>query len=188
MAKWVEIAVTALLGFGALYYANNLGRRTRAELETKVAEKRLPAYEALWQETKVVSPMREAPLRDDELSKLFDDLTDWYYDGGNGMLLTQDSRNIYLKAKRNLTCPIDEVVPTLPAGAAEDRKAARRRAVIDQFSLLRTSMRADLAIFTQPYDQALSGADEAFLAACRVDLTRRPWRDAKRGASTRRDG
>ena len=28
---------------------------------------------ALWQETKVVSPMREAPLRDDELSKLFDD-------------------------------------------------------------------------------------------------------------------
>jgi hypothetical protein len=49
-------------------------------------------------------------------------------------------------------------------------------------------MQADLAIFTQPYDEALSDADEAFLAACRVDLTRPPWRDARRGESVRRDG
>ena len=43
MAEWVGIAVTATLTLAALYYGSNLRRRTRAEVEAKVAEKRLPA-------------------------------------------------------------------------------------------------------------------------------------------------
>jgi hypothetical protein len=114
MAEWVGIVITAVgvvITAAAVYYGNNLRRRTRAEIEARVAEKRLPAYAALWEKTKVASPMRDSPLTLDERSDLFRDLTDWYYDDGNGMLLTEATRNIYLKAKANLTCPVEELVP-----------------------------------------------------------------------------
>ena len=185
MAEWVGIAVTVVLGLAALYFGNSLRRRTRAEVEAKVAEKRFAAYAALWEKTKVASPTRGTPLTSDERSQLFQALTDWYYDGGHGMLLTEQTRNIYLKAKKNLTCPVSELEPSSLAervSAAGD--AARGAASIDQLSLLRTSMRADVEIYTQPYDQSLSEDDVSFLQACNIDLGRPPWRDAlaRRGA------
>lgn len=188
MSEWVGIAITAALSLAALYYGNNLRRRTRAEIEAKVAEKRLPAYAALWEKTKIASPMRGTPLTPDERSQLFNDLTDWYYDGGNGMLLTETTRNIYLKAKTNLTCPAEKLVPeSLRDRVAAEGEAARGWASIDQLSLLRTSMRSDVEIFTQPYDEELSPDDLAFLEASGVDLGRRPWRDAVSRDSVRRD-
>jgi hypothetical protein len=161
MAEWVGIAITAMgivitavLTGAAIYYGNNLRRRTRAEVEARVAEKRLPAYAALWEKTKIASPMRDSPLAPDERSELFD---------------------------------------SLPAGhvkfrdRAAEGDAARGWASIDQLSLLRTSMRADVEIFTQPYDEELSADDVAFLEACKVDLNRPPWRDAVRRKSVQRD-
>ena len=194
MPEWVGIvisaggiAITAVLSLAALYYGNNLRRRTRAEIDARVAEKRLPAYAALWEKTKIASPMRGSPLSLGERSELFDSLTDWYYDGGNGMLLAEGTRNIYLKAKANLTCPADELVPASLRDRAAKDDAARGWASIDQLSLLRTSMRADVEIFTQPYDEELSPDDVAFLEASKVDLDRLPWRDAVRRESVRRD-
>jgi hypothetical protein len=179
MAEWVGIAVTALLTIAALYYGQSLRRRIRAEVEAKAAEKRFEAYAALWQKTKTASPMRNAPLTPGERSQLFQDLTDWYYDGGHGMLLTQQTRNIYLKAKKNLTCPVEELEPaSFKEQVALEGDAVRSTTSIDQLSLLRTSMRADIEIYTQPYDNELSPDDIEFLRACKVDLDRPPWRDA----------
>jgi hypothetical protein len=194
--EWLDIAVTAtgiaitaVLSAAALYFGNNLRRRTRAEVEANVAEKRLPAYAALWERTKIASPMRDTPLTPGERSQLFDDLTDWYYDGGHGMLLTETTRNIYLKAKANLACAPEKLVPdSLRDRVAADGDVARGWASIDQLSLLRTSMRADVEIFTEPYDEELSADDVAFLEACNVDLDHAPWRDATRRKSAHRDG
>jgi hypothetical protein len=194
MPEWVGIvitaggiAITAVLSLAALYYGNNLRRRTRAEMEARVAEKRLPAYAALWEKTKIASPMRGSPLSLGERSELFDSLTDWYYDCGNGMLLTEATRNIYLKAKANLTCPAKKLVPASLRDRAAEDDAARGWASIEQLSLLRTSMRADVEIFTQPYDEELSPDDVAFLEAAKVDLGRPPWRDAVRRESVTRE-
>jgi hypothetical protein len=122
--------------------------------------------------------MRGAPLTPIERSQLFNKLTDWYYDGGQGMLLTEPTRNIYLRAKKNLTCPIEELVPeSLAEQVARDGDAVRGQASIDQLSLLRTSMRADIRIYTQPYDEELSREDVAFLEACKVNV------DALRGGT-----
>jgi hypothetical protein len=194
--EWLDIAVTAtgiaitaVLFAAALYFGNNLRRRTRAEVEANVAEKRLPAYAALWERTKIASPMRDTPLTPGERSQLFDDLTDWYYDGGHGMLLTETTRNIHLKAKAKLTCAPEKLVPdSLRDRVAADGDVARGWASIDQLSLLRTSMRADVEIFTEPYDEELSADDVAFLEACNVDLDHAPWRDATRRKSAHRDG
>ena len=101
------------------------------------------------------------------------------------MLLTEQTRDIYLTAKKNLTCPVNQLEPSSLAervGGAGD--ATRGAASIDQLSLLRTSMRADVEIYTQPYDQSLSEDDVDFLQAYNIDLGRPPWREAlaRRGA------
>jgi hypothetical protein len=179
LAEWLGIVVTAVLGIAALYYGQSLRRRMRAELEAKVAEKRFAAYAALWAKTKRASPMRDTPLSPEDRSQLFNDLTDWYYDSGHGMLLSEQTRNIYLKAKKNLTCPVEDLEPTsLAERVALGDDADRSSATIDQLSLLRTSMRSDVQIYTQPYDEELSPEDIAFLEACKVDVDQPPWRDA----------
>jgi hypothetical protein len=182
VSDWVGIAVTAVLTLVGLYFANSLRLRTRAEIEKGVADKRFAAYAKLWAYTKVASPMRGSPLTENERADLYTALTDWYYDDGNGMLLTEQTRNIYLNAKRNLTCLDKELVPenlaqrVLATGA--DRESIRGKASIDQLSLLRTSMRADIRIFTEPYKESLKPEDTAFLASCKIDLTEKPWTNA----------
>jgi hypothetical protein len=182
VSEWVGIAVTAVLTLVGLYFANSLRLRTRAEIEKGVAEKRFEAYAKLWAHTKVASPMRGSPLTETERKDLYRALTDWYYDDGNGMLLTEQTRNIYLNAKRNLTSPDIDLVPetlaTRVLAANTDRELIRGQASIDQLSILRTSMRADIRIFTEPYKETLKPEDKAFLTSCKVDLTRQPWHDA----------
>jgi hypothetical protein len=188
MAGWVSIVVTAVLGVAALYFGNSLRRKARAEVEASAAEKRFTAYAALWAKTKIASPMRGTPLTEAERDNLYDELTDWYYDEGHGMLLTEQTRNVYLKAKKNLTCPPDELVPaSLAEVVRRDGDRGRGQASIDQLSLLRTAMRADVRIYTQPYDEELSEDDVAFLEACKIDLTQAPWRDAIRREAAHRD-
>lgn len=188
MAEWVGIAVTALLTIAALYYGQSLRRRMSAEVTAKVAEKRFDAYAALRQRMKTASPMRNTPLTPGERSQLFEDLTDWYYDNGHGMLLTEQTRNIYLKAKRNLTCPVEKLdPPSFRKQVALEGDAARSSESIRQLSLLRTSMRADVEIYTQPYEEELSPDDIEFFRACKVDLDRPPWRDAVLQESTHAD-
>jgi hypothetical protein len=121
MTESIGIVVTAVLTLAGLYFGNSLRLKTRTEVEASVAEKRFAAYAALWAQTKIASPMRLVPLTRVERSQLYDKLTDWYSDDGNGMLLTRATRNIYLKAKKNLTCPPEELVPeSLVEQAAHD--------------------------------------------------------------------
>ena len=42
---------------------------------------------------------------------LYDTLTAWYFKGGNGMVLAENTRNIYLTAKQNLICRADKLQP-----------------------------------------------------------------------------
>ena len=104
------------------------------------------------------------------------------------MLLTEQTRNIYLKAKRNLTCPVAKLEPaSFREQVALEGEAARSSKSIRQLSLLRTSMRADVEIYTQPYEEELSPDDIEFLRACKVDLDRPPWRNAVLRESARAD-
>jgi hypothetical protein len=141
--------------------------------------------------------MRREPLTSTEREQLFQDLTDWYYDDGHGMLLSEETRNIYLKAKENLTCAVDDIEPELLRtrllAAREQLRATggsqeeivrqldllRGDASIRQLSLLRTSMRGDIAIYTSPYGHDLNPEDKAFLEACGGDPSRPPWRVRK---------
>ena len=108
--------------------------------------------------------------------QLFDDLTGWYYKDGNGMLLSQDTRNIYLAAKANLVCAPDKFLPARARAAVAKGDSERDRLIVRQLSLLRTAMRGDIAIYTAPWGSALTDEDLSFLYACGVDVSRNPWR------------
>jgi hypothetical protein len=183
VADWINIVVTLVLGAVGLYLAHSF----RRQIQARVAEKRFESYGRLWAELKVASPLRrltgEGPLSQDERRKLYDKLTDWYYDCGNGMLLSQRTRNIYLAAKENLICDADELRPVSlreKVQASDEPDAVRGWASIRQLSLLRTSTRGDIAIYTSPWGQKLDQADKDFLHACGVGLTREPWRSSAR--------
>jgi hypothetical protein len=185
VAEWVNIAVTVVLGVVGLYLAHSI----RRQVQERVAEKRLDAYGRLWEEMKVASPLRrvtkEGPLSREERHALYDKLTELYYGHGDGMLLSLQTRNIYLAAKENLICGVDELEPAALARRVrsnDDPDEVRGWASIRQLSLLRTSMRGDIAIYSSPWGQRLDTADKEFLIACGVDLNREPWRSSSRGS------
>ena len=183
MTDWPSVGVTAVLTLVGLYLANSVRRKTQAEIAAAVTEKRFDAYAALWEVTKTASPMREvigeeALTTPEERRMIYDTLTDWYYEKGNGMLLSEETRNIYLTAKENLICAVEEIEPQSLGSRVGESPAPdveRGRASVRQFSLLRTAMRGDILIYTAPWGRGLGADDREFLAACGVDVGGKPW-------------
>lgn len=75
------------------------------DLQTKIliAESRLPSFTSLWHLTFPTSPTREKGLDNEERKHLNSSLRNWYYDKGNGLFLTEELRDLYLKARESLT-------------------------------------------------------------------------------------
>ncbi|MBB3188946.1 hypothetical protein [Halomonas cerina] len=157
----------------------------RRQIKLQVAEKRLAAYEALWDKMGIASPVRltewkAEPLTQQEREKLFDDFTAWYFKNGNGMFLGGRTRSVYLRVKDNLICDlayyeplsIREKLRQLPS---ERQEQARGYLSIRQLSLLRNRMKADLDVYGLPYHVDLDGDDKAFLDCCGEDLSSKPW-------------
>lgn len=181
---WLTVANSLLnlllVGIG-IYLAHNL----RRQLQLKIVDRRLESYARLWGLMEVAGPWRvEAglgPMTAQERRELFDRMTGWYFDSGNGMLLAATTRELYLNAKFNLICGDDELRPrTLVSylqGSAQEREQERGRLSMSQLSLLRAQMRYDLAIYGALYQTGALGAkDEIFLKEAGADLRKPPWR------------
>ncbi|PWI13451.1 hypothetical protein DI272_04360 [Streptomyces sp. Act143] len=187
LAPAIITATAGLLAAGVTAYVASLGAHLahdfRRQLDLKTAERRLQAYAALWALFRVASPTRTQPMDDAERYDLHQKVTDWYYADGNGMLLTDRTLMLYLKAKANLTCPVEELFPpSLRARAPKDPSVLapwRGDLSQKQLSLLRTQMKVDLAIYGEVSAGSLSGRDHElermFLEACGVELTEEPW-------------
>lgn len=184
MAKWLELVATVGLGVVGLYLVHSI----RRQIAVRVAEKRFDAYAALWQELEVASPLRrltdDGPITAVERHTLYEHLTHWYYKKGNGMLLSEAARNIYLRAKENLVCDVGDLKPEslrAAALASDDPDTVRGWASMRQFSLLRTQLRGEIEIYTRPYGEPPAAEDVEFLELCHINLRREPWRSSLRG-------
>jgi hypothetical protein len=185
MSDWATIGVTAVLGVSGLYLGQSVRRKTRAEVEAHVAERRLQAYGDLWQRTITAAPSNGKALTEHERSSLYGALTEWYFAQGNGMVLSEDTRAIYLTVKNNLVCPAHDVQPkalrhSIEAAEPGEADALRGEALVRQLSLMRTSMRADLLVYSGPWGRKLGQDDRRFLAACGISRWHRPWRPTLR--------
>jgi hypothetical protein len=176
-----ELVITTIIAVIGLYLANSFRRQQRL----RIAEQRLEAYRHLWSRMLVARPTRlEAPeelgpLTRAEAATLYREMTQWYFADGNGMLLSDPSKEMYLLAKRRLgryAVGLD--------GA--DEAGARRR--MRELSLLRSQMKADLAIYGVFYFDSLDVEDKEFLRAAGMNpwLWQRPWHELLSNARRRR--
>ena len=174
----LEIIVPLGLGAAGLFLAHSV----RRQLQVKVADARVHAYTALWEAMKMAAPDAAKPMSAAERCVLHGTMTDWYFNGGHGMLMPNGTGRLFEAATRNLVrCCLHEVVPDcarerlarLPAQKLED---AHGKLSMRQLALLRTRMKADLAVYGRVYDQDLGPEDKAFLRDCGENLHRQPWR------------
>jgi hypothetical protein len=100
----------------------------RKGLQVQIAIPRVEAYRTLWDLTKSGSAghILEQSARADLDAQLFE----WYYTNGNGIFLSNRSRDLLQHVQRSLTT----------AGAEWD-------AIATQLGLLRSSLRSDVGIF-----------------------------------------
>jgi len=174
----LEIIVTLGLGLAGLFLAHSV----RRQLQVKTADARMHAYTALWEAMSVAARSPTTAMSGLERTRLHKTMTEWYFSGGHGMLMADGTGQLYRTATENLVCRHDEVKPDCVAkGLAalleeEQQDAAHGALSARQLSLLRTRMKADIAVYGRVYDRDLAPADKAFLRLCGQNLLRRPWR------------
>lgn len=183
-------AFIALLAVAAtligVWFANNYQR----QMKIKLADGRRQAYARLWAVTGLAAPTRlfaleqDGPLTLKERQDLHEAMTDWYYDEGNGMLLARGTRQVFLNAKNNLVCTdrsdlkpdgLDKDLPARDDEESLDEEQLRGILSIKQLSLLRTQLKADLAIHGDPYTGKLTEHERRFLAGSGIDLGSETW-------------
>jgi hypothetical protein len=102
----------------------------------------------------------------DEASKLYREITDWYFDSGNGMMLTSATSSMYVEAKRRLA----EFAAEGAAPEPDWHDSSERR--LRELSLLRTQMKSDLSVYGRFYPGSLSAEDESFVRCCGLNPKR----------------
>ena len=178
----VDVVLKLILAFIGFYLAHSISRH----VSLRVSEKRLEAYATLWAATQGGSPTRledggEGPLTSQERMDIHSKLMNWYYEGGNGLLLAGGTRTMYLTAMHNLIRPVTLLQPkSFRAEVQEAEEEAvekiRGERSIRQLSMLRTRMKADLRVFGIHYGGGITESDKAFLRGCGQNLWKKPWR------------
>jgi hypothetical protein len=174
--KAAELVVTSLIALVGLWLAHDLRRNQRL----KVAELRVGAYRELWRlmgdarvgRGQAFDPHQSSPFSRSEALALYDKMTRWYFDKGGGLLLTNDTKDIYLEAKARLGNYARGI------GGSEKVEGARR---VRELSLLRTQMKYDVGILGLFFFRELKKEDREFLAIAAADESGHPdWEFPKR--------
>ena len=149
MAAWAQALATVV----AVVVGGLVAYFLRDQQRAKIHEKRLDAYAQLWELTKefrINGPPMDSKCRQD----LADKLTNWYYQPGGGMLLMDRTLAIFLRVRANLTCDLTAFAPSswqtlLCSQEKDEQNCDRRRFLLlqRQFSLLRTQLKNDCAIY-----------------------------------------
>jgi hypothetical protein len=169
-----QLVITTLVALIGLYLAHSYRRQQRL----RIAERRLDAYGQLWELTEVARPTRvkdvsvdrEGPLTREEARELYHELTHWYFRSGNGLLLPDATKRLYLKVKARLGAYAEDDV------ASSDEEGTRR---IAELGLLRNQMRLDLDIYSVPYLSSPGPESRDVLEAAGIDPEdwgTPPWR------------
>jgi hypothetical protein len=156
MAAWAQALATVV----AVVVGGLVAYLLRDQQRAKVHEKRLDAYARLWELTKEFK-INGRPIDSERRQDLADELTEWYFQPGGGMLLTDQTRDIFLKLRANLTCNPTAFAPrswqALMRPEKQDEQSCDRRRFLllqRQFSLLRTQLKNDCVFY---YGRNISG-------------------------------
>jgi hypothetical protein len=182
VATWAQVAGAIFLGLVGLWLAHNYRRQIRL----KLAERQVDAYVRLWKLTAVATPSQSTSLDRTQRQELYDSITHWYYDDGNGIFVPVATRNLFLAYRWNLICPVEQIMPIMIAerlAQLSDTDAERCRSCISirHAILLRNQLKNDLDLHASfiLYNNELHVDDIAFLKGCGCPPRwprRPPWR------------
>ena len=79
-----------------------IGLEEGVSTRVRIAERRLPSYRKLWEITQPTTKARDYDLSMEERKKLYNNLCSWYYESGNGIFLSNKTRELYLNAREEL--------------------------------------------------------------------------------------
>jgi hypothetical protein len=164
---WATVAVTAFLGLVTIFVGLSIHLKRRQEIAAVVTQKGYEAYSSLWElipyspELQELQPKQR--LKPEDRDDLFDKMTAWYYGSGRGMMLGDDTRGIYLTAKKNLICKVGEFVPASARKQIGESEEERTRQCVRQLSLLRSAMRADFEVLGKPWGREINDRDRQFI-------------------------
>jgi hypothetical protein len=159
-----QLVITTLIALIGLHLAHSYRRQQRL----RIAERRLDAYGELWALMEVARPTRvkdvsvdrEGPLTRKEARKLYQEMTHWYFGSGNGLLVPDTTKQLYLEVKSRLGHYAEGGDPP------SDTEGKKR---IAELGLLREKMRLDLDIYSVPYLPSPDQESRKLLAAAGID-------------------
>ena len=151
-----------------------LAHSYRRQQRVLVADRRLDAYGELWALLEVARPTRirdvsvdlEGPLTRDEARTLYRNMTHWCVGSGNGLLLPDATKSLYLKVKARLG---DYAL----GGNSPFQEEGKQR--IEEIGLLRAQMRLDLDIYSVPYLSSPARASSDLRTELLDDAGIDPW-------------
>jgi len=127
LAVGLIAALVTLVGY------RSFGEERSLSVAASVFDARLAAYAKLWSTVQVRGEEDDPKLIDAaDASRTADWLTEWYFEGGNGMLLSPDAQALWAQIRDGLR-------------TIDDRKV-RRSAGWAAMSLLRTELKIDLTV------------------------------------------
>ncbi len=107
-----------------------IGLEESVGTRVRIAERRLPSYRKLWEITQPTTRARKSDLSMEERKELYDKLCIWYYEKGNGIFLSNETRDLYLSAREDLL-----------------KKAISNDDITETFSQLRTEIKNEIGIY-----------------------------------------
>ncbi|MGH3564689.1 MAG: hypothetical protein ACRDRH_01370 [Pseudonocardia sp.] len=147
---WAQVVATLFLGLVGFFVANSYRRQVKVKLSEKLTE----SYMELWRLTEVSFINREGSsfMTRDEMAELASQMKKWYFDRGNGLLISNAYRVIFFVVYDNLRVDRSLVQPLrlkawlvqLPIDAAERMQSC---ACSRQLSRLRAQMKFDLGAY-----------------------------------------
>lgn len=134
MEKEILLAIIAggfgLLGTVLSIFATITANNVRREMQVKLLEPQLEAYRNLWSLMDIASPSLTNEFTEAERRKLEDGFRAWYYEKGNGIFLSVESRGLLVEAKQYL---LDTAIPTSQIRA--------------KLSALRSQLKNDIGVY-----------------------------------------
>ena len=107
-------------------FESDLAEKIQVKIEILLP--RIESYKSLWALTYTVRPTRTEPITDSEKSQLEKDMTNWYYNLGNGLFLSTEAGKLWRQARRSLTTESDDLIKA-------------------KFSSLRTQLKLDTSVY-----------------------------------------
>jgi hypothetical protein len=181
VSHWSQALGAFFVGLVGLWIAHSY----RRQVKVKLAERLADSYAALWELTRTASTGRPGPRTVESRAEMEELLENWYFDNGNGLLMSKPSRLLFFHIKGNLTAPASEMVPKslsdrFPGLDPAEVDAVRACAHSRQISMLRTQLKDDLAIYRGRSHQRHRRKDERdLLTMCGIDCGSLPLRRSR---------